>query len=155
MKIEMQISSKYLTYLINNCIKIESRDNKDLKTLCSHTQCWCSLTRSMPVCTARHEHILISQPDLPKSHANISSQTFVFAATLMIEIIPWQLTFHEKKPAKHCLKHQKKKYKGELRSQGEREEGEASQAYCIVHWCQSAQIMFELIVPDLLNGCFL
>lgn len=39
MKIEMQISSKYLTYLINNCIKIESRDNKDLKTLCSRIQC--------------------------------------------------------------------------------------------------------------------
>lgn len=36
MKIEMQISSKYLAYLINNCIKIESGDNKVLKTLCSH-----------------------------------------------------------------------------------------------------------------------
>lgn len=44
MKIEIQISSKYLTYLINNCVKIESGDNKDLQTFCICIHCQCSLT---------------------------------------------------------------------------------------------------------------
>lgn len=133
MKIGMQISSKYLTHLINNCIKIESGDDKYIVQ--SH-----SVSGQPPISedhTCVHcqtqARILTSQSDLPKSHANISSQTFLFAVTLMIKIISWQLTFHEKeKTAQHCLKHQEKKYKRELRSLGEKG-GRGSQSsilYC-------------------------
>lgn len=59
MKIEMQISSKYLTYLINNCIKIESEDNKDLHTFCIYIHCQhsCTSFRNVPVYTAGHKHV--------------------------------------------------------------------------------------------------
>lgn len=103
MKIEMQIGSKYLTYLINNFIKIENGDDKDLQILCicitvallSRGVCLCA-----PLDTSKYSHWSLRPfcGTYKRQFPNIQ-----FGVTVMIKIISWQLELHVQDEVLLCI----------------------------------------------------